>query len=75
MCRSLEAKAQAAEASLKRGDRRAARSQLRAYLNELEAQAGKHVQEPALTILREEAEALLNPPSPMPKPKKPKSGK
>jgi hypothetical protein len=30
-----------------------------AFLSELKAQGGRHVKEPALTILREEAEALL----------------
>jgi len=47
--------------------------QLGAFLEELKAQGDKHVQEPAVTILREEAEALLNPSPPMPKSKKPKA--
>lgn len=73
VCQSLKAKAEAAAKALKRGRTKAARGAINAFLNELKAQGGKHVQEPALTILREEAEALLNPPPPMPKPK-PKKG-
>lgn len=61
VCRSLTAKAEAAAAALRRGRKTAAAGALRAFLNELKAQGGKHVQEPALTILREEAEALLTP--------------
>jgi hypothetical protein len=75
ICQSLNAKISAAGAALNRGNRVAERGALRAFLNELKAQGGKHVQEPALTILREEAEALLNTPPPTPKPKKPKAGK
>ena len=74
VCRSLEAKADAVREALKRGRGTSARAAIKAFLEELKAQGGKHVHEPALTILREEAEALLNPPPPMPKPKKPKSG-
>jgi hypothetical protein len=73
LCQSLKAKADASDAALKRGNKRAATGNLHAFLNELKAQDGKHIQEPALTILREEAEALLNPPLAMPKPKKPKA--
>lgn len=62
VCQSLKAKAEAAAKALRKGRTRAARGAVKAFLNELEAQGGKHVQEPALTILREEAEALLNPP-------------
>ena len=75
VCRSLEAKAGAAADSLGKGNSHSAHGQLGAFLKELAAQGGKHVQEPALTILREEAEALLNPPPPMPKPKQAKTGK
>jgi len=56
---SLRAKAEAATADLQRGDKPAARGSLGAFLNELKAQGNKHIKEPALTILREEAEALL----------------
>jgi hypothetical protein len=75
ICQSLEAKISVAGAALNRGNRAEWQGSLHAFLNELKAQGGKHVQEPALTILREEAEALLNTPPPMPKPKKPKAGK
>jgi hypothetical protein len=73
VCESLSRKAAAAAAARKRGNGKAAAGELKAFLNELKAQGGKHVQEPALTILREEAEALLNPPPPMPKPRKSKA--
>jgi hypothetical protein len=72
--RSLEAKAAAVAAAQARGNMKAVRGQLGAFLEELKAQGGKHVQEPALTILREEAEALLNPPPPMAKVKRLKTG-
>lgn len=75
VCQSLRAKAEAAAKALKRGRTKAARGAVNAFLNELKAQGGKHVQEPALTILREEAEALLNPPPPMPKSKPKKAAK
>jgi hypothetical protein len=68
VCRSLSAKASSAAAATKRGNREAARGVWRAFLQELAGQGGKHVQEPALTILREEAEALLNPVPAMPIP-------
>ncbi len=65
ICRSLKAKADAASAALSRGNTQAARGSLQAFLKELNAQNGKRIKEPALTILREEAEALLNsPPAP-----------
>jgi hypothetical protein len=73
MRESLMAKARAAADAFARGNKKAARGSLQAFLNELKAQGGKHVKEPALTILREEAEALLNPPPPMPKVKPGKS--
>ena len=60
VCESLRAKMSAAEAALVRGQREAARGNVGAFLNELQAQAGKHVLEPALTILREEAESVLS---------------
>jgi len=59
ICQSLKAKADAAAAAMKRGNKKAAKGVLNAFLNELKAQRDKHVKEPALTILREEAEALL----------------
>lgn len=73
ICISLLAKADAAAKAFARGRTKAARGALNAFLNELKAQGDKHVHEPALTILREEAEALLNPSPPMrrPKPKRP----
>ncbi len=74
ICTSLKEKAEAAASAKARGNTKAARRVWQAFLRELRAQGEKHVQEPALTILREEAETLLNPPLPMPKPKKPKAG-
>jgi len=65
VCQSLKSKASSVARSLKRGNRHAAAGEIEAFLHELDSQAGKHVREPALTILREEAEALLNPPPPM----------
>jgi hypothetical protein len=59
ICASLRKKANAADASLKKGNVVASANQLNAFLNDLKAQGGKHIKEPALTILREEAEALL----------------
>ena len=59
VCKSLSAKAIATAMALENGKAGAARGSLNAFLNELKAQGDKHVKEPALTILREEAEALL----------------
>lgn len=59
VCKSLQAKAIAVAASVQRGDKESARGQINALLNELKAQGGKHVKEPATTIIREEAKALL----------------
>jgi hypothetical protein len=73
ICQSLSAKARAISDARARGQTQAARGATKAFLNELKAQVGKHIQEPALTILREEAEALLNPPPPMPQPRKSKA--
>jgi len=69
ICRSLSAKAREAGVSVERGQLKAARGQINAFESELSAQAGQHIKEPALTILREEAEALLNPPPPLVKSK------
>jgi len=62
ICQSLQVKALAAASARERGDNAAAEGELNAFLNELKAQDKKHIEEPAITILREEAEALLNPP-------------
>jgi hypothetical protein len=59
VCRSLKAKAEGAAEALKKGHKKAAREKLEAFLKELKAQAGKHAQESAATILKEEAQALL----------------
>lgn len=61
ICQSLQAKATEAEESYHRGNNKAAQGELNAFLGELSAQGSKHIKEPALTILREEAQALLNP--------------
>ena len=60
ICQSLRAKARAAADAMARGNSKAATGEINAFLNELRAQGGKHVREPALTILREEAETLLS---------------
>ncbi len=60
ICRSFRAKADAIAKSLGKGNKEAAKGELGAFLNELKAQESKkHIKEPALSILREEAEALL----------------
>jgi hypothetical protein len=59
ICNSLAKKADAIDRAVLRGNNRAAAAEMNGFLNELKAQGGKHVKEPALTILREEAEALL----------------
>lgn len=58
-CRSLQAKARAAADAIKRGNKEAARGSLNALLAEIQAQSGKHLKDPAASILREEAAALL----------------
>lgn len=59
ICRSLQAKADAAAADLARGNSTSAHGGLSAFMKELDAQAGKHVEGPAYSILREEVGALL----------------
>jgi len=66
VCRSLTAKANAAAGAALRGNQNAARGSWQAFINELAAQGDKHIKEPALTILREEAVALLNSPPAIP---------
>ncbi|HVX89528.1 MAG TPA: hypothetical protein VG940_11405 [Gemmatimonadales bacterium] len=51
VCRSLQAKLEAASASLARGQSGAARNQLTAFRLELDAQRGKHVNEQAYLLL------------------------
>jgi hypothetical protein len=59
VCRSLEAKLRAAQASLERGQPKTAANQLRAFIAELQAQRGKHVSEAAYLRLKAGAEAVL----------------
>jgi hypothetical protein len=59
ICRSLQAKLQAAEAALERGQPRTAVNQLRAFLAQLKAQRSKHVSEAAYQRLKSGAEALI----------------
>ncbi|HEX6939588.1 MAG TPA: hypothetical protein VF158_09255 [Longimicrobiales bacterium] len=63
VCRSLEAKLEAAERSRGRGQTAAAREQLESFLAEFEAQhgepPGKHVNEAAYWLLRTNVEYLL----------------
>lgn len=59
ICQSLEAKADAAGTAAGRGNTNALRGAIWAFLGELKAQTSKHVQEPAATVLKEEAESLL----------------
>jgi len=58
VCKSLSAKVDAANADIARGQFTAARGSLRAMISEISAQSGKQIIEPAVTILREEVEAL-----------------
>ncbi len=69
VCVSLNAKAKAVAAAGVRGNRRALEGPVHAFLKELVAQGAVHVKEPALTILREEATALLDPQPPVAKPR------
>jgi len=59
ICQSLGAKASAVAESLERGNKNSARGQLKAFINELNSQGKKHIKEPALTVLREEADAMM----------------
>jgi len=64
VCRSLEAKLEAAERSLERGNTNSARGQLGAFLQELEAQhgpqPGKHVSDNAYWLLKINVEYVLS---------------
>lgn len=64
ICRSLEAKLDAASRSLERGDTASARGQLQSFLRELEAQhgaqPGKHVSDNAYWLLKTNAEYVLS---------------
>ena len=55
ICNSLAQKLTAASAALARGDTVAAKDQLGAFRNELDAQRGKHVSENAYWLLRPNA--------------------
>lgn len=59
ICHSLEVKLAAAKASIARGNLGAAANQLRAFLNELEAQNGKAVNPQAYDLLRADALYVL----------------
>jgi hypothetical protein len=58
ICNSLDAKLDAAVRALTRGDMTAARGELDAFLNELEAQRGQHLTEAAYFLLRINADYL-----------------
>jgi hypothetical protein len=60
VCNSLTAKVNHIRSAIDRKDEKVARNGINSLLNELNAESGKHVKEPAATILREEAEVLLN---------------
>lgn len=56
---SLDAKLDAAKASLARGDRKTAANQLNAFIRELQAQRGKHVSDNAYYLLATNAQYIL----------------
>ena len=56
---SLDAKLTAAKAALARGDVKAAEGQLTAFINELEAQRGKHLNDDAYFMLKANAQFIL----------------
>jgi len=58
ICQSLKAKLLAILESIEKGKRNSAIGQMTSFLNELKAQRGKHIKEPALSILMEEGETL-----------------
>lgn len=60
MCNSLRAKVTASLAALDRGNTRAAKNALRAFIHELEAQVGKHVTEQAYDVLTVNAQYVLD---------------
>jgi len=59
VCHSLEVKLQQAQASIQ-ADRPSARNQIQAFLNELEAQRGQHVNENAYWLLKVNAQYVLS---------------
>lgn len=63
ICRSLTAKARALDQAVARGKRTEVDGLRKAFLNELEAQAGKTIQPGALDAMRADADALGKPPS------------
>lgn len=60
ICNSLDKKLQNAERSLERGRANSARGQLGGFLNELQAQRGKHVSDSAYWLLKVNAEFVLS---------------
>lgn len=60
VCRSLAAKLEQTSRSLSRGQRSAAQGQLRAFLRELEAQRGRHVDPNAYALLATNVRYLLD---------------
>ena len=60
VCNSLSEKLAAASASLTRNDTTSARNQLGAFVDELDAQRGKHVSDNAYWLLKTNAEYVLN---------------
>ncbi len=61
---SLDAKLTAAKAALARGDAKAAEGQLAAFVNELEAQRGKHLNDDAYFMLKANAQFIVSKLSP-----------
>jgi hypothetical protein len=57
---SLDAKLNAAQASLSRGDNRAATNQLSALLEEVDAQAGKQLSSEAVALLKFNTQYLIS---------------
>lgn len=57
--KSLLSKADAIEASIAKGNKTAAKNQLNAFINEVNAQKGKHISDKAVKILLEDAQYLL----------------
>src|SRR3990172_1060535 len=58
--KSLLKKAEAAEESIERGNTRAAENELKALINEVEAQTEKHISKEASTILIEDAQYIID---------------
>ncbi len=57
---SLLRTAEAAAASIERGQSKAAENQLNALIREVKAQAEKHIHKDAVTVLIEDAEYLIS---------------